>query len=213
MGMLCVHSKENGHKALGFFDCAASTRKQILGGNDPRLAESLYCSASILSLQRRYESAMERYHEALRIQIVSKGQSSNEVATTLTSMGLCHYNHKSFDSSLACFMGALKVRNHRVTHLQKAMDDAKKAVSGTDISSSSSDENSSTNNTQRLDEIYAEETALGNIYFNLGNVHLRLGDHEQSMSYFVSTHITVIIRVIVNSVTFNLSFVNPDQSP
>lgn len=89
MGMLCAHSKENGHKALGFFNGAISTRKQILGGNDPRLAESLYCSASVLTLHHRYESAMERYHEALRIQMATVGQSSHEVATTLTS--------KSFD--------------------------------------------------------------------------------------------------------------------
>jgi tetratricopeptide (TPR) repeat protein len=84
MGMLCAHSKENGHKALGFFNDSISMRKLILGGNDPRLAETLYCSASVLAVLYRYECAMERYHEALRIQMASVGQSSNEVATTLT---------------------------------------------------------------------------------------------------------------------------------
>lgn len=85
MGMLCTHSQENGHKAMGFFNGAISTRKLILGGNDPRLAESLYASAMVLSQHCRYESAMERYHDALRIQISTLGQSSSEVAITLTS--------------------------------------------------------------------------------------------------------------------------------
>lgn len=105
-------------------------------------------------------------------------------------MGLCHYNHKSYDLALTCFMGALKVRNHRVSHLQRAIDDVKKKVT---INSSTftspelnPDNEKSTSSYDRLDEVYAEETALGDIYFNLGNVYLQLGDHSQSMNYFVS---------------------------
>ena len=84
MGTLCAHTIENGHKALGFFNESIAMRKATLGGNDPRLAESLYCSATVLTLLYRYESAMERFHEALRIQMATTGQSSNAVATTLT---------------------------------------------------------------------------------------------------------------------------------
>lgn len=186
MGMLCAHSKENSHKALGFFNGAISTRKLILGGNDPRLAESLYCSATVLSLHHRYESAMERFHEALRIQMTTVGQSSKEVATTLTSMGLCHYNHKSYDLALTCFMGALKVRNHRVSHLKQSIEESKKTITNGSTSSSRETENFGSPSYDKLDEVYTEETALGDIYFNLGNVHLQLGDHSQSMNYFVS---------------------------
>lgn len=91
MGLLCSQSKENGHKALGFFNGAISTRKLLLGGNDPRLAESLCCSATLLTIQHLYENAMARYHEALRIQMTTLGQSSNEVATTLTSKAFDNY--------------------------------------------------------------------------------------------------------------------------
>ena len=99
MGMLCAHSEDNGHKAMGFFNGAISTRKLILGENDPRLAESLYASAMVLTQHCRYESAMERYHDALRIQISTLGQSSNEVAITLTSEAIrcnVHNNSLSF---------------------------------------------------------------------------------------------------------------------
>jgi hypothetical protein len=59
-------------------------RKSLLGGNDRRLAETLYCSATVLTLLYRYEAAMERFHEALRVQMSTVGQNSSEVATTLT---------------------------------------------------------------------------------------------------------------------------------
>lgn len=101
-------------------------------------------------------------------------------------MGLCHYNHKAYDLALTCFMGALKVRNHRLSHLQRSIDHVKKNTA-TDTPSLMNDEDSMSNY-DKLDEVYIEETALGDVYFNLGNVHLLLGDHTQSMEYFVSIH-------------------------
>lgn len=210
MGMLCAHSKENDHKALDFFNGALSMRKQILGRKDPRLAESLYYSASVLTLHHRYESAMERYHEALRIQMATIGQSSNEVATTLTSMGLCHYNHKSYDLALTCYMGALKVRSHRVNYLQRAIEDEKKTTANTDSSALPDNGNPLVGNTQKLDEVYIEEAAVGDIYFNLGNVHLQLGDHEQSMNYFVSVALVLILYSSICQPNMHVSSINPD---
>lgn len=84
IGMLWLHSKGNGHKALGCFNGSLEMRKSLLGGNDRRLAETLYCSATVLTLLYRYEAAMERFHEALRVQMSTVGQNSSEVATTLT---------------------------------------------------------------------------------------------------------------------------------
>ena len=84
MGRLCAQFQGNEHHALGYFNDALSIRKNLLGGNDRRVADSLYCSAIVLARLNRYESSMERYHEALRIQMSASGQSSNEVAMTLS---------------------------------------------------------------------------------------------------------------------------------
>lgn len=101
-------------------------------------------------------------------------------------MGLCHYNHKAYDLALTCFIGALKVRNHRLSHLQRSIDNTK---NNTSVESSSQvNEEDSNSNYAKSDEVYVEETALGDVFFNIGNVHLLLGDHAQSMEYFVSLY-------------------------
>lgn len=106
-------------------------------------------------------------------------------------MALCHYNHKSYDMALTCFMGALKVRTHRVSHLQKTIEDARtKAFTDTSKFLSMNDQGPGYD---KLDEVYVEETSLGDIYFNLGNVHLHLGDHKQAMNYFVSRTSSVVL--------------------
>lgn len=128
----------------------------------------------------------------------------------IAGIGLCHYTNRSYDLSLTCFLGALKVRHHRgelrcyisifwqslrstflktytlvVAHLLRAVEDEKKkAISDDD----------SVNPTihDKLDVVHAEEVALGNVYFNLGNIYLHLGDHTQSMDYYVSPDTALI---------------------
>ena len=68
--------------AIGYFNEALSIRKNLLGSNDHLVAETLYSSAVVLARLSRYEASMERYHEALRIQM-NDSQDSNEVARTL----------------------------------------------------------------------------------------------------------------------------------
>lgn len=80
MGMICAVRTE--YHALGYFNEALSIRKNLLGGNDHLVAETLYSSAVVLARLNRYEASMERYHEALRIQMADS-QDSNEVARTL----------------------------------------------------------------------------------------------------------------------------------
>jgi hypothetical protein len=78
MGTLC--STE--HDALGYFNEALSIRKNLLGANNPLVSETLLSSAALLSRLNRYEASMERYHEALRIQM-TYSQNSDDVARTL----------------------------------------------------------------------------------------------------------------------------------
>lgn len=80
MGMICSLRTE--FHALGYFNEALAIRKNLLGGNDHLVAETLYSSAIVLARLNRYEASMERYHEALRIQMADS-QDSNEVARTL----------------------------------------------------------------------------------------------------------------------------------
>jgi len=183
MGVLCAHSqgRDHEHHALGYFNEALTIRKSLLGGNDRRVADSLYCSAIVLARLNRYESSMERYHEALRIQMSVVGQSSNEVALTLAGMGLCHYSHRAFELSLTCLVGALKVRKHRISRLTGEAERAKTIEDNFGTTSSSI----KSFHFFKLDNIYDEEVALGVIYFNLGNVYMQLGDHSQAMQHFI----------------------------
>ena len=80
MGMLCYERTE--YEALGYFNEALSIRKNLLGGNHRLVSDTLYSSAVLLARLNRYEASMERYHEALRIQM-NDSQDSNEVARTL----------------------------------------------------------------------------------------------------------------------------------
>ena len=80
MGIICTHRTE--YHAIGYFNEALSIRKNLLGSNDHLVAETLYSSAVVLARLSRYEASMERYHEALRIQM-NDSQDSNEVARTL----------------------------------------------------------------------------------------------------------------------------------
>ena len=183
MGMLCAHSQGNDkeHHALGFFNEALATRKNILGGNDRRVADSLYCSAIVLARLNRYESSMERYHEALRIQMSVVGQGSKEVAMTLSGMGLCHYSHRAYDLALTCLAGALKVRKHRISHLMEEAEQAKT----TEINFGVKSKSVKSLHFVKLENVYDEEVALGVVYFNLGNVHMQLGDYGQAMQNFI----------------------------
>lgn len=67
--------------ALGYFNEALSIKKDLLG-DDHLVAETLYASANVLSRLGKYEASMERYHEALRLQMADS-QDSSEVARTL----------------------------------------------------------------------------------------------------------------------------------
>lgn len=126
-------------------------------------------------------------------------------------MGLCHYTNQSYDLSLTCFLGALKVRHHRgelckiltlvqslrstvlktrtlvVSHLRRTAEDEKKRAILADDSA-----NANPTNHEKLDEVHVEEVALGDVYFNLGNIYLHLGDHTQSMDYYVSPDAALI---------------------
>ena len=75
-------------------------------------------------------------------------------------MGGCHYNHRAFDLALTCLEGAVKIRKYRVSQL------------------TTSDE---------LVELYAEEVSLGAEFFNLGNVHMQMGDYAQAMHCFIQS--------------------------
>jgi len=169
MGMLCASSHKSDDHALTYFNEALTIRRNILGGNDCSVAESLYCSASVLARLNRYESSMERYHEALRIQMSAFGQGSKEVAFTLAGMGQCHYSYRAYDLARTCLLGALRVRKHRVSQLSDDDDDS-------DISTQSN-----------RDSLYEEEVALGGLFFGLGNIHMQLGDHAQAMQNFIES--------------------------
>lgn len=169
MGMLCASSHKSDDHALTYFNEALTIRRNILGGNDCSVAESLYCSASVLARLNRYESSMERYHEALRIQMSAFGQGSKEVAFTLAGMGQCHYSYRAYDLSRTCLLGALRVRKHRVSQLSGDDDD--------------SDDDPQSNR----DSLYDEEVALGGLFFGLGNIHMQLGDHAQAMQNFIES--------------------------
>ena len=80
MGMICSQSDND---ALGYFNEALSIRKNLLGVNNLRVSETLFSSANVLARLNRYAASMERYHEALRIQMIDN-QDSNDVARTLT---------------------------------------------------------------------------------------------------------------------------------
>jgi tetratricopeptide (TPR) repeat protein len=80
MGIITSQWRE--HHALGYFNEALSLRKKLLGGDDVSVAETLYCSALVLARLNRYEASLERYKEALRIQM-NYNQDSHEVASTL----------------------------------------------------------------------------------------------------------------------------------
>jgi tetratricopeptide (TPR) repeat protein len=164
IGVLCAKSQKIDDHALTYFNEAITIRRNILGGNDCSVAESLYCSASVLARLNRYESSMERYHEALRIQMSAFGQGSKEVALTLAGMGHCHYNYRAYDLARTCLVGALRVRKHRVSQLA-ASDDSE--PSG--------------------DDLYEEEVALGALFFGLGNINMQLGDHAQAMQNFIES--------------------------
>ncbi len=96
---------------------------------------------------------MERYHEALRIQMSAFGQGSKEVAFTLAGMGQCHYSYRAYDLSRTCLLGALRVRKHRVSQL-------------------SDDDDSDDDPQLNRDSLYDEEVALGGLFFGLGNIHM-----------------------------------------
>jgi tetratricopeptide (TPR) repeat protein len=157
MGMICSQRTE--YHALGYFNEALTIRKNLLGGNDRLVADTLFASAEIFARLNRYEASMERYHEALRIQMADS-QDSNEVARTLAGMGTCHYNHKAYDLALTCFEGAVKIRKYRVSRLTEAAD---------------------------LVELYGEEVNLGQDFFNSGNVHMQTGNYAQAMQCFIQS--------------------------
>ena len=165
MGVLCASSQKSSDDfALTYFNEALTIRRNILGGNDCSVAESLYCSASVLARLNRYQSSMERYHEALRIQMSIFGQGSKEVALTLAGMGQCHYNYRAYDLAHTCLLGALRVRKHRVAQLSDSDDPP-----------------------SNKDDLYEEEVALGALFFGLGNIDMQLGDHTQAMQNFIES--------------------------
>jgi len=91
---------------------------------------------------------------------MNDSQDSNEVATTLSGMGICHYDHQAYDLALTCLEGAVKIRKYRVSRLTDSSE---------------------------LVELYGEEVALGTEFFNLGNIHMQMGDYAQAMQCFVQS--------------------------
>lgn len=75
-------------------------------------------------------------------------------------MGICHYNHQAYDLALTCLEGAVKIRKYRVSRFTDSAE---------------------------LVELYSEEVALGSEFFNLGNVHMQMGDYAQAMQCFVQS--------------------------
>jgi tetratricopeptide (TPR) repeat protein len=75
-------------------------------------------------------------------------------------MGLCHYNQGAFGLALTCLDGAVKIRKYRVSKLTYSSDTI---------------------------ELYEEEVALADEFFNSGNSQMQLGDYAQAMQCFIQS--------------------------
>ena len=73
-------------------------------------------------------------------------------------MGICHYNVRAYDPALTCLNGAAKIRKHRMSSLTQPSDGV---------------------------ELYEEELGLAAVFFNLGNIHMQMGDYTQALQNFI----------------------------
>lgn len=73
-------------------------------------------------------------------------------------MGICHYNVRAYDPALTCLNGAVKIKKHRMSSLTQPSD---------------------------VVELHEEELALAADFFNLGNIHMQMGDYTQALQNFI----------------------------
>lgn len=73
-------------------------------------------------------------------------------------MGRCHYNHRAPALAIPCFEGSAKIRKYRLS----GPSDSTTAV-----------------------EVYGEEVALAECFFDLGNAHMQLKDQAQAMRFYI----------------------------
>jgi hypothetical protein len=73
-------------------------------------------------------------------------------------MGRCHYNHRAYALATSYLEGSVRIRKHRITGLS---------------------------DTTTTVELYREEVALSECFFDLGNVHMKLNDQAEATRFYI----------------------------
>jgi tetratricopeptide (TPR) repeat protein len=97
-------------KAEPLYDAALSLRKQLLEPDDPDIVESLHNLGLVRLKQRKHQSARTLLEESVRLMKADHPT----YASTLSSLGLLHYQASELEQAEACYQQALEAREQRL---------------------------------------------------------------------------------------------------
>eukprot|EP00814_Leptocylindrus_danicus_P003704 CAMPEP_0116041652 /NCGR_PEP_ID=MMETSP0321-20121206/25185_1 /TAXON_ID=163516 /ORGANISM="Leptocylindrus danicus var. danicus, Strain B650" /LENGTH=491 /DNA_ID=CAMNT_0003521905 /DNA_START=95 /DNA_END=1571 /DNA_ORIENTATION=- len=136
----------------------------------------------VLNKLKRYEDAMEKYWESLRVKKLKLRKDHVNIAGTLHNMGVVHKNKKEYDMAMACYEEALRIRTLRlglkatIQNMGIVHRERGESVKAIQLLEEALDIN-------RL-VLTGESIEVANVLNDLGKVYAIVGDYEQAMKMY-----------------------------
>ena len=110
----CKHAHYK--RALKYYEEAWEIEVHRLGLSENHMSVAITNNnmGIVLNKLGRFEEAMEKYWESLRIKKMKLMKDHVNIAGTLHNMGVVHRNKKEYDLSMACYEEALRIRTLRL---------------------------------------------------------------------------------------------------
>lgn len=141
----------------------------------------------VLNKLKRYEDAMEKYWESLRVKKIKLKKDHVNIAGTLHNMGVVHKNKKEYEMAMACYEEALRIRTLRL-----GLRSAHCAATIQNMGIVHRENGESVKAIQIFEEaldinrlvLTGESIEVANILNDLGKVYANVSDFEQALKLY-----------------------------
>ena len=126
---LVQHAVQNYQEAMGYFQEALILRTMHVGKNSLDVGSLHFNMGVVYDDLQRFDQAVSRYHESLRIRLDHLGNSTSSnddleesVLLTLKCLGHVYKQSSDYDNSIACYVKVLQIMNQRFHQLRGEAD-------------------------------------------------------------------------------------------
>lgn len=173
--------------ALMMFSRSLYIHKNIVGLNNPSIAEILNGIATIYAIQGKPKLALELLEQVLTIRVSTLGPTHHKVAVTLNNIGLIYYKQGNWQEALSKYQNALEIYEAGKNKIYAESADTYNNL-GLICKERGSFESALENYNKALEimnsffELYSPNKST--VLANQGDLYCCMGDYKKAIEYY-----------------------------